>query len=80
MATYTKQLSDGYIKVAPGACQLQCKVNGNKLGVIHNDTAPSATDAPEFVFDNGVDTTLGTKDCYVIALSITPITFSTTEI
>jgi len=78
MAIYTKQLSDGYVKVAAGPAQLQCAIDGTKLGVIHNATAPSATATPEFTFSHGVVQTKGTADCYVIALSITPITFSAT--
>ncbi len=78
---YTKQESDGYTKVAAGACQLQCSGVGVILGVIHTDTAPEATDAYEFSLTSGkIHTTLGRADCYVKVLSKTPTKFSATEI
>lgn len=76
---YTMKESDGYVKVASGACQLQCKIGGNELGVTHTMTPPANTDVPEFIFGTGVlgpYVTLGSDDCYVKAMSSIPITFS----
>jgi len=79
---YVKNSNDGYIKVSSGACQLQCYSKFvNRLGVIHSDAAPAADADPEFIF-GGItpEVTLGTADCYVKVLSITPVEFSATEI
>jgi len=79
---YTKQESDGYTKVAAGACQFQCKIPFMaSLGVIHSDVAPAATAIPDFTY-NGVGPfeTLGTKDCYIKLLSSVAQSFSATEI
>ena len=48
---YKKQESDGYTKVGAGACQLQCRnPYMSRLGVIHSDVAPAASDKPEFIY------------------------------
>jgi hypothetical protein len=78
---YNKQESDGYTKVTAGAAQLQSSKPTIGLGVIHSDAAPSADTSPDFIFHGvGPHETLGSADCYVKVLSITPIEFSATEI
>jgi len=79
---YLKKESDGYTKVAAGACQLQCRNHFmTRIGVIHSDVAPAASEKPDFIYSGGgVYETLGSADCYVIVLADTPQEFSATEI
>ena len=79
---YSKTATDGYTKVAAGACQLQCKRTDTTLGVIHSDVAPSPLDIPDFAIygDTEVHATLGVKDCYVKVLSSDVVDFGATEI
>ena len=70
---YSKNTTDGYVKVASGACQINI-LGGNmssKLGVVHTSVQPTIDTPSEFIIDyyKGTQVTLGATDCYIKVLN-----------
>jgi hypothetical protein len=81
MAIYKLKKQDGWVKVAPGACQIFLKNIGAKVGIIHNDVAPAFNSEYEYyVNSKDITTTLGKSDCYIKVFSAGTVEISATEI
>ena len=79
---YRQKLSDGYVEVADGPCQLRCSKKGTTLFVIHSTRYPESNESSDFVVEgNGeLQITLGSKPCFVKVSSEDYSEFSITEV